>query len=86
MIGSIVLGFIAYCGQRIDNLLLIYITSIFGNLIIIKKNHRFCFLNLALVVCLIPGICHQRLIEFIRQYISDFWNNKKSEINKPKIQ
>ncbi|CAF0957119.1 unnamed protein product [Rotaria sordida] len=63
MIGAILLSFIAYCGQRVDNLLLSYLTT--------------------LIICLIPGIRHRQLIPFIRQQISDFWNNKKSTSNVP---
>ncbi|CAF1367895.1 unnamed protein product [Adineta steineri] len=58
MIGAIFLAFIAFCGQRIDNLLLSYLTT--------------------LTICLVPGIRNRQLIPFIRQYIIEFWNNKKS--------
>lgn len=61
MIGAIVLAFIAFCGQRVDNLLLSYLTT--------------------LTICLIPGIRNRQLIPWIRQYIADFWNNKKADLS-----
>jgi len=61
MVGAIALTFIAFCGQRIDNLLLSYLTT--------------------LTICLTPGIRNRQLIPFIRQYLIDFWNNKKSNLN-----
>ena len=36
---------------------------------------------LALTICLTPGIRNRQLIPFIRQYLIDFWNNKKSNLN-----
>lgn len=34
--------------------------------------------DLALTICLIPGIRNRQLVPYIRQQIIDFWNNKKS--------
>jgi len=88
MVGGIFLTFIAFCGQRFDNLLLFYLTSkikIFEKL----RNRIFSF-NLALIVCLIPGVRNRQLIPLIRQYTTDFWSHKQSvsscETNKRKIQ
>ncbi len=89
MVGGIFLTFIAFCGQRIDNLLLCYLTSkieLFEKL----KNIILFFFNLALIVCLIPGARNRQLIPLIRQYITDFWSHKRSvsscETNKRKTQ
>jgi hypothetical protein len=76
MVGAILLAFIAFCGQRVDNLLLTYLTS------------EFCFfysrnsiIDLALTICLIPGIRNRQLIPLIRQQLIDFWNNKKGNVS-----
>jgi hypothetical protein len=75
MVGAIFLSFIAFCGQRIDNLLLSYLTSKFSYFRQIKYVR---IILLALTVCLTPGIRNRQLIPLVRQYIIDFWNNKKS--------
>lgn len=76
MVGAIFLAFIGFCGQKVDNLLLSYLTS--------KSFSYFYFsikfnIYLALTICLIPGIRNRQLIPLIRQQIIDFWNSKKSQ-------
>ena len=34
-------------------------------------------IDLALTICLVPGIRNRQLISYIRQQIIEFWNNKK---------
>lgn len=34
-------------------------------------------IDLALTVCLVPGIRNRQLIPYVRQQMIDFWNNKK---------
>jgi hypothetical protein len=76
MVGAIFLAFIAFCGQRVDNLLLSYLTSrIF---LFIFEIELLIIVYSALTICLIPGIRNRQLIPLIRQQIIDFWNNKKA--------
>ncbi len=82
MIGIIFLSFIAFCGQRIDNLLLTYFI---GKIQFFNLNTRKSFRNLVLIVSLIPGVYNRQLS--IRHYISHVWNNntKKSiPLSEPK--
>ncbi len=38
-------------------------------------------IDLALTICLIPGIRNRQLIPLIRQQLIDFWNNKKGNVS-----
>ena len=79
MIGIIFLTFVAFCGQRIDNLLLSYLTgNLFCFVFFVFRIIKFKVILVALSVCLTPGVRNRQLIPLIRQHIIDFWNNKKS--------
>ena len=76
MAGGILLAFIAFFGQHVDNLLLSYAIS--------KWNHVTWYgqqgLSLvALTMCLTPGIRNRRIIPWIQQSLLNFWTNKVSK-------
>ena len=83
MVGAIFLAFIAFCGQRVDNLLLSYLTSKIVRCQI--GMIWFCLIDLALTICLVPGIRNRQLIPFVRQQLIDFWNNKKGNSTKTNV-
>jgi len=41
--------------------------------------------NLALTICLTPGIRNRQLIPYVRQQIIDFWNNKTSNLSSANV-